>query len=47
MLAWRQIPPGQRAVARDEVFGMLDDMREPDGSLVRETLIGYTKGSAS
>jgi O-methyltransferase/aklanonic acid methyltransferase len=44
MLAWQQIPPGQRAVARDEVFRMLEDMREPDGSLVRETLIGYTTG---
>lgn len=42
MLAWQTILDDQRARARDKAFRLLEGLREPDGSLIRETLIGYT-----
>lgn len=42
MLAWQQIPLDLRVSARDAAFRLLDDIRGPDGSLIRETVIGYT-----
>jgi O-methyltransferase/aklanonic acid methyltransferase len=41
-LVWQTIPEDLRAAGRDEAFRHLERMREPDGSLIRETVIGYT-----
>jgi SAM-dependent methyltransferase len=42
MLAWQNIPHRLRLTARSEAFRLLEAMREPDGSLTRDTVIGYT-----
>lgn len=42
MLAWQHIPLTLRVTARDAAFRLLDDMRAPDGSLTRETVIGFS-----
>jgi SAM-dependent methyltransferase len=41
-VAWSGIPEHQRRAARDDAFLLLDGLREPDGSLTRTTMIGYT-----
>lgn len=42
MLAWQHIPLTLRTTARTQAFRLLEGMRKPDGSLTRETVIGYT-----
>jgi SAM-dependent methyltransferase len=43
-IAWQAIPEEIRVIARDEAFRLLDGVREPDGSLTRDTVIGFTTG---
>jgi ubiquinone/menaquinone biosynthesis C-methylase UbiE len=41
-VVWDAIPEDRRMAARDDAFRILDGLREPDGSLVRRSSIGYT-----
>jgi O-methyltransferase/aklanonic acid methyltransferase len=43
-IAWQGIPEEIRGIARDEAFRLLDGVRESDGSLTRNTTIGFTTG---
>ena len=40
-IAWQHIPPGQQPTARDDAFGLLEAIRNRDGSLTRRSVIGY------
>jgi SAM-dependent methyltransferase len=46
MIMWQRIPGDQRLAARTEAFRLLDELREPDGSLTQETVIGFTTAQA-
>lgn len=41
-IAWQHIPPDQQPAARNDAFGLLQAIRDPDGSLTRRSIIGYT-----
>jgi hypothetical protein len=43
-IAWQAIPDDIRDIARDEAFRPLDAVRDRDGSLTRNTTIGFTTG---
>lgn len=43
-IAWQAIPEEIRDIARDEAFRLLDEVRDRDGSLTRNTTIGFTTG---
>jgi SAM-dependent methyltransferase len=46
-IAWQYIPDDKQAVARDKAFGLLRDIRNPDGTLTRRAVIGYTTARRS
>ena len=41
---WRHIPPGRLDAAEREAFALLDELREPDGSIPRTMLFACTTG---
>lgn len=41
-ITWQHIPPADREPAREEAFGLLEALREPDGTLLRPNTIGFT-----
>jgi ubiquinone/menaquinone biosynthesis C-methylase UbiE len=41
-IPWGRIPHHEQITARNDAFRLLDGLRDPDGTLIRRSVIGYT-----